>query len=436
MGSLVYFIHFKKKKNFLVNYFIIPFSYFLIFYSITNISTDRFYPNIYTLLPLIGGTIILIYENKLSITYRFITNKILIFFGLISFSLYLYHHSLISIFNYLYFNINLYQKFLIFLFSIIISFLSFKYIEKPFRNKNIFSKKIFFFIIFFLSLINIFIGIYIYNNNSKKEYSNKLYSDYSYSADLLDINFLQKEIQKKNNNLEIIKNYENTNILVIGDSHGVDFSMILRNYLPLKADNNINFYNIELHHFTRNKLDDLEKVNIFFKDKIFKDSDIIIISDSIYSYKILKELKNDLDGIRYLSRLLKNKKKIILVNQSPYFLGNFHPVKTIILRNRNNYKLSDQEMSQELYKLIPLKILELNKKLKEIAEEEDIPLFDLFSIYCSNIKKECKFKDDKNHLLFFDTNHISDMGIRYISKDPKLNNLLYIVNKEKKSIKQ
>ena len=44
----------------------------------------------------------MLYENKKSLTYKIITNKLLVFLGIISYSLYLWHHSIISITNYLY----------------------------------------------------------------------------------------------------------------------------------------------------------------------------------------------------------------------------------------------------------------------------------------------------------------------------------------------
>lgn len=426
LGSLIYFgIKKRTEKSILLNYCLVPSGYLLIFYTFIFITPDRSYPNIYTVIPLIGASIVMIYENKSSPTYKFITSKLLKFFGIISYSLYLYHHPIISIANYNNLNQNYNQKFLIFFLSVFLAILSFIFIEKPFRNKNIISRGIFLKFITIFFFMNFFFSIYLYNDDSKSKYIYKLFSNYSFSKNLLENNYLEKEILKRNSsNLDKIQNNNNYNILVIGDSHGEDFTKILRNNLFLKKSNNINFYNIETHHFTRNNLDDLVRVNNFFKSPIFIEADTILIADAMYPYKTSKELKNDLDGIKFLNNQLKNKKKIILVNQSPYFFGSLNPVKTIILRNVRNGSLSEHYISDEMYKLIPNNFFELNKKIEKISREENIPIFDIFSIFCNNEKKMCKFKDNKNNLLFIDSSHISDEGVKFISRDSRFNNLL------------
>jgi len=427
MGALIYScIKKRTERSLLLNYCLVPTGYLLIFYSFILITPDRSNPNIYTLIPLLGASIVMIYENKSTVTYKFITSRLLKFFGIISYSLYLYHHPIISIANYNNFNQNYNQKFLIFFILVFIAILSFIFIEKPFRNKDIINRDIFYKFITTLFFTNLFLSVYLYNDDAKSKYIYKLFSNYSFSKNLLDNNYLEKETLKRNsNNLDKIQNNKNNNnILVIGDSHGADFTMILRNNLFLTKNNNINFYNIETHHFTRNNLDDLVRVNNFFKSSLFIEADTILIADAMYPYRISKDLKNDLDGIKFLNNQLKNNKKIILINQSPYFFGSHNPVKTIILRKGRNSFLSDNYISNEIYKLIPNNFFELNKKIEKISKEENIQIFDVFSIFCDNDKKICKFKDNKNNLLFFDSNHISDEGIKFISRDFRFNNLL------------
>jgi hypothetical protein len=427
MGALIYScIKKRTERSLLLNYCLVPTGYLLIFYSFIFITPDRSNPNIYTLIPLLGASIVMIYENKSTVTYKFITSRLLKFFGIISYSLYLYHHPIISIANYNNFNQNYNQKFLIFFLLVFIAILSFIFIEKPFRNKDIINRDIFYKFITTLFFSNLFLSVYLYNDDAKSKYIHKLFSNYSFSKNLLDNNYLEKETLKRNsNNLDKIQNNNNNNnILVIGDSHGADFTMILRNNLFLTKNNNINFYNIETHHFTRNNLDDLVRVNNFFKSSLFIEADTILIADAMYPYRISKDLKNDLDGIKFLNNQLKNNKKIILINQSPYFFGSHNPVKTIILRKGRNSFLSENYISNEIYKLIPNNFFELNKKIEKISKEENIPIFDVFSIFCDNDKKICKFKDNKNNLLFFDSNHVSDEGVKFISRDFRFNNLL------------
>ena len=76
MGAVIYFLRLGKNKiNNYINTIFLPVSYFFILYSITNFYYDNYLPNIYTLLPLISSFIVLLYENKKSLTYKIITNK-------------------------------------------------------------------------------------------------------------------------------------------------------------------------------------------------------------------------------------------------------------------------------------------------------------------------------------------------------------------------
>ena len=97
--------------------------------------------------------IVLLILRSLSYEDYFLSNKILIFFGLISYSLYLWHFSLLSFLFIFGFN-NFWMKLFIMLFSIMISFISLKFIELPFRRiKNVKGILVLLIFIFFIGII-------------------------------------------------------------------------------------------------------------------------------------------------------------------------------------------------------------------------------------------------------------------------------------------
>jgi hypothetical protein len=298
-------------------------------------------------------------------------------------------------------------------------------VELPFRNKKTINKNLLYIFLTILFLINIFLSLLIYNDNSKQEYIRKLFLNYSFASDLNN-NFKENEIKLRlKNNLEVIQSDPSkiNNILIIGDSHGVDFSNIIRNSENLKKNNNVNFYNIEAHHFKRNNLDEIQKVNYFFKSDLFKNANIIIISDFISPNSTHKFIRNNFDGIKYLNSVIKKNKKIILVNQSPFFLGSSDPVRTVILKNHLDQNFSEKMISQEIFKLIPNMFFTLNSDIFNFAQKEEIILFDIFDIFCDRVNKDCMFKTNKNELIFFDGNHISQKGAEYISQNLKFSKL-------------
>ena len=138
LGSLASIVTFKKnykiKKTDDLYSFI---GVCLIIFSIIFFSKDLQYPSFLTILPVMGTLLIILYTNKSTLIYRVLSLKPLVFLGLISFSLYLWHQPLLA-FNRIYFGINLpfSHTLLILLITFFVSILSWKFIETPFRKKK------------------------------------------------------------------------------------------------------------------------------------------------------------------------------------------------------------------------------------------------------------------------------------------------------------
>ena len=83
----------------------------------------------------------IIYDtNKNNFANKLLSQKILVNIGLISYSLYLWHHPILSFGKISgYTENNLVIKILLVLVSFILSFLTYSFIERTFRDKKIFS---------------------------------------------------------------------------------------------------------------------------------------------------------------------------------------------------------------------------------------------------------------------------------------------------------
>ncbi len=69
----------------------------LIVISIITFSENLQYPSIFTILPVLGTILLITFSTKSTFTYKIFSYKPLVFFGLISFSLYLWHQPLICV---------------------------------------------------------------------------------------------------------------------------------------------------------------------------------------------------------------------------------------------------------------------------------------------------------------------------------------------------
>ncbi len=114
----------------------------MIFYSIVYFDSSTPFPSFYTLLPVLGTLLIIMFVDSNTYVGHFLSNKIFVSVGLISYSLYLWHQPLFALLRlksigeppqYMFIGASICTFFL--------AFLSWKYIETPFRNKSKFVRK-------------------------------------------------------------------------------------------------------------------------------------------------------------------------------------------------------------------------------------------------------------------------------------------------------
>lgn len=109
----------------------------LIFFSSIFFSNSTIHPSFISILPVIGCALVIIFCSKEIFIKKLLSNKILVFFGLISYSLYLWHYPIFALARITDFHNNQQIiKILIVVLLILISFLSYKFVERPFRDKN------------------------------------------------------------------------------------------------------------------------------------------------------------------------------------------------------------------------------------------------------------------------------------------------------------
>ncbi len=119
------------------------FGLLLIFYSIVFFDENTVFPGFYALIPVLGTCAIIVFSDNTTIIGRFLSNKLFVSIGLISYSLYLWHQPLFAFLR-LKTTGEPHSAFFIGAIAItfVFSFLSYQYIEKPFRNKSAIPRKL------------------------------------------------------------------------------------------------------------------------------------------------------------------------------------------------------------------------------------------------------------------------------------------------------
>lgn len=132
----------------------------LIIYSIFAFDKSTPFPGIYALPPTIGAVLIVLFANPQNFVGKLLGSKLLVGIGLISYSSYLWHQPLFSFARYG--NIQEPSKIaylLLILLALLLAFFTWKFVETPFRNKNIISRKQIFWFGLLGSLFFIGIGL-------------------------------------------------------------------------------------------------------------------------------------------------------------------------------------------------------------------------------------------------------------------------------------
>ena len=406
IGSYIFFIKNKISRN----DFILVLSLLLIIFCGFIFDENLSYPGIWAILPCVSAALFILYSYKTSRFDLIFNNNIIIFFGKISYTLYLVHWPVAVLFSYYVAReISNLEKTLLIIFSITFSHFLYELYEKKFIDKNFsllsINRST---IIFLLSLISI---VFISNNY---QFLNKLNSDNDNSYNLVISKvFDDREIQSKieeqskielKNNLNQISNKKK--YLIVGDSLAFDFyhalKLIEENFddklflykefdyfycfkILNKRDEIINFFNFKL--LNRKNSCSIVKQNFV---KQFDKVDKIIISSRW-------EKNIDYHGLfEYFSKL---NKQIIIIGKGQSFID----VPTLYMKKRrqiNNFSRNiDNQMSQ------------INKKIFN-SLTKNIIYFDRSSLNCN---PKCFVFDGKN-LLYSDTDHWSLKGVEFFSK--------------------
>jgi peptidoglycan/LPS O-acetylase OafA/YrhL len=215
IGAIAAYLIIKNRFNFSkqLNNILSLFGFGIIVYSIFfyNFSSNQI-PT--ALFPIIGTVLIIIFSNKGTLVEKFLSTKIFVGIGIISYSLYLWHYPILAFAKNYYNEINLQLKFLIILLSFILSTISYKFIEKPFRDNNFISLKNFINLMICATLFFIIFSFLTFSYFEKYGNGPKLAKLLSENNAIFGISMDERIFIKSR------INYENFNpkILVIGSS--------------------------------------------------------------------------------------------------------------------------------------------------------------------------------------------------------------------------
>jgi peptidoglycan/LPS O-acetylase OafA/YrhL len=138
----------------------------LISYSVIAFDRSVPYPSLYTLVPTLGTALVILYANPLTLVGKLLATPILVGVGLISYSAYLWHQPLFAFARIRDEDaLSLPLAFALALAAIALAYVSWRYVEKPFRNRARFGRTAVFAAAGFMTLLFLLIGVIGYSTN-------------------------------------------------------------------------------------------------------------------------------------------------------------------------------------------------------------------------------------------------------------------------------
>lgn len=373
------------------------------------------YPSIYTIFPVIGTGLLILFCTKESFVGRILSNQILVGIGLISYSLYLWHQPIFTFFRIIFsytdsIFINALQILLIF----ILSFLTWKFIEKPFRDINFISKPNLWLTFGISSSLIFIVSLWGLSERGKQIHLNHLSNEISPEYRSLIIDRIEQEQIIKDSILSNDKDFEDnkTKILLIGDSLTLNWQGALdlvskENKLSvrtLKMDSlcysNFKFPNKEASRFCQRLLED------FYSSSLIEEADLIILLESFFN--IRDALMIDY-YIKYLKPINKN---LLIVGSAEFFdvsVGSLSLARTLTGGN-----MSEEETESYFFKDKLAKATNINSFLSNFSSKNNLNYISEYDFYCLETKK-CKLISEDFKPYIWDSVHTTPEGKKYVS---------------------
>lgn len=396
-GGLAYLITFDLSKisntiKSIIVYFSIGVLLFLVYYIDHNVFS---WPSYFTLFPVIITTIILM----LNIESHLFNNKVVKFFGDISYSLYLWHWPLYVILLYFDSNERIKYNVSFMILSVVLATASYYFIEK--RNYNDKLKFVLSFTLILFSSCFLLAKIplnYIFNDqlanliyyNSKYKVSDKVKEQFSIGR-----HHMSDEMNYENFEIVLPKS-DVKNVILLGDSHAGAFSETLNNLAKERNFNLIQFTGDATFPILNSKsiFKNPPKLFNYFYKEYFPNNhnhiDLVIISSFFSAYNL------DFKSFREIQEIENYFKRYniptLYIGQSKRYSTDFATVLTMNKKYGINYKYDN------LYQKTDSKN---NESLKRFLGEKYIDIYN-FKINTTN-EKSIPYIYDSNHFTIYGT---------------------------------
>lgn len=398
------------------------------------------WPSYHAILPVISSGLVIVFATKKTFTFRMLSTSPFIFFGAISYSLYLYHQPVFSFFKHIkILEPTSLEIFLCILVTILISYISYKFVELPFKSKKFISIKNFLYCFTFLAILLIAVQFYSSITSGLKfrfQVPEAILESLERPKSTLNCYYQDSPIKNTINFCNIGPQSSPISYLVVGDSHALSLFPALSNAANSNLIHGIFISKLGCiplidTHLLNNQNNECKKFNdlVFESAKTHKIKDVYLIAKwNLY-------LNGGYDGL-HLSPLLYGESNTINYSASAQLklalkstidayqsIGvNVHILKQVPQQLLSPQKIYYNFVDLDDPTLLPKKLQqfavrrsthdklneEFNYLLSGLAvDKKKLKIFSLDSVFCD--LEFCRIGDTQSSY-YYDNNHLSTNG--------------------------
>ena len=394
LGAILVFIALPNKK--IVSEVCALIGLIFMFYAVFLVDSQTFFPGIYSFIPCVGCAMI-IAAGPNTVMAKFLSIRPLVFIGLISYSLYLWHWPVIILYK-SYFLIDiLSHQIAILIASIIILFSWFttEFIENRLRRSNIsFRSTILTYLVIPMILLFV-VSFFISHQNGMPErfgLNEKMSVTDTVACEYDELGYCY------------ISNEGASSILLLGDSHAKQYSNFFKLFgteLDIKVIRSTSAgCAFEKSTFSSQACEKMKSKVEVLAQKVDK---IVIVKriENLFQYE-----KGFNDYIAFIQRMTKYQKPIVVLAQVP---------KNYNTRFIDVYIKSKSSNTPELIdtKTDPLVAVANAALQNKISIMQNVEFISFHHTFCEN--SYCRHFDENNVPIYFDDDHISAYGSEWLA---------------------
>jgi peptidoglycan/LPS O-acetylase OafA/YrhL len=399
---------------------------YMIVHSILFFDHKTPHPSFQTIIPIIGVALIIGFSSRDELVGKLLGSKPLVRMGLISYSAYLWHFPIFAFNRIDTTEPDNYSKLGLIAVTILLSLLSYQLVEKPFRNRNIISTRLFYQLTVFFIILVIAFSVLTIKRDGFPSRVPQGWINFE-----LDGRILRKGLAKffHDEKAELLQlpSSDKINVYIFGNSHAADFITALLNnrdqyekfhFLKVRQIEQLACFDERDSRFEpeRNKL---------YNSQAYQKSDLFIIASAFIDSNCVSSTKDqpsDADGLRFLIPKLKADGKKVLILGNTLVLnridGKWLAEYIFAKATEGDIDFNSHEVFTSYKKLAEQRAYEIqsdrnhitNDRLRKFASENQLDYFDRKKLFCDTNSKSCLTFTEDGHRFRWDYGHLTIEG--------------------------